>query len=216
MFFEQFLHETPRLLPEPAFQRALLLHHDRRLLPHHAHRRRDLAADVRPTDQHHVLRVSHPLPDRIRVAERPQIVDLLELAPIHVQPPHVRARRDQRLAELDLLLARQLRRARVEVEANHARARHQLDSLLPPPLRRAEQRLLAALLAAQIPLRAVRPVVRRILLAPHEQHRPLRALLAQPARAVRARQTPTDQQIVDLPGGHSATLEHHAGRSWSS
>ena len=204
MLLQQLLHETPRLLAEPAFQRPLLLHHDRRPLAHHAQRRRDLAADVRAADQHHVLGVPHALPDRVRVPQRPQIVDLLQLAPLHVQPAHVRPRRDQRLAELDLLLARQLRRARLQVEPRHARPRQQLDLLLPPPLRRPEQRLLAALFPAQIPLRALRPVIRRVRLAADEQDLALRAFLAQRQRAVRARQAAADQQVVDLSVGHPA------------
>ena len=57
------------------------------------------------------------------------------MAAVDVQPAHVRAGRDQRLAELDLLLVRQLRRARLHVERRHARAREQLDVAAPPTTR---------------------------------------------------------------------------------
>ncbi len=133
--FEQLLEEAPAARAEAPFERGLLLHHDRAALAHQRQRRGDLAADVGAADQHHLLGVRHPLADRVGVAERAQVVDLLELAAAHVQAAHVRARRDQRLAELDLVLARQRRRARLQVDAGDARARQQLDVLLAPTTR---------------------------------------------------------------------------------
>src|SRR6202042_3144562 len=60
----------------------------------------------------------------------------------------------------------------------------------------------AALFASEIALRALRPVVRRVGLAADEQHLPLGAFLSQPPRAVRARQSAADQQVVDLAVSH--------------
>ena len=89
----------------------------------------------------------------------------------------------------------------------HARPRQQLDLLLRPPLLGPEQRLLAALFAPQIPLRALRAVIRRVGLAADEQDLAAGAFLAQPARAVRARQSAADQQVVDLSRGHAVSLQ---------
>jgi hypothetical protein len=204
---EQLFEEAPDARAEAALQRVALLHHDRRPFAELAHRGGDLAADVGAADQDDLLRVLDPRADRVRVAERPQVVDLLEMTTLDVQASHVGSRRKQRRAELDLLLARQLRGARVEVERCHARAKQQFDVLLRPPLGRAEVRLFALLLAAQVALRALGAVVRRIGLAPDERDRPLRALLAQPARAVRRREAAADQQVVDLAVGHGRTLQ---------
>ena len=214
MLFQQLLEEAPGRGAEAAFERDLLLHHDRAALAHQRQRGGDLAADVGAADQHHLLGLRRIRADRVGVAERAQVVDALQLAPRHVQPPHVRPGREQRLAELELLLGRELRGARARVERGDARAGEQLDPLLPPPLPRTEERLAALLLAAQVALRAVRAVVRRVGLAAHHQHRPLGAFLAQPARAVGARQPAADQQVVDLAGchGHHPTAPvAHAG-----
>ncbi len=92
---------------------VLLLHDDRAALAHQRQRRSDLAGDVGAADQHHVLGVGDALADGVGVAERAQIVDLLELAAADVQAAHVGAGGDQRLAELDLVLVRERRRAGV-------------------------------------------------------------------------------------------------------
>ncbi len=113
------------------------------LLAHQRQRRRHLGADVGAADQHHVLGVGHALADRVCVAERAQIVDLLELAARHVQAAHVRASGDQGLVEAHLSLVGELGGARLRVERHDARAREQLDPVLLPPVGRPEQWLLA-------------------------------------------------------------------------
>src|SRR5262249_4855936 len=131
-----------------------------------------------------------------------QIVDLVELTPRHVETFDVRTGGDQRLAELDLGLAREGGDSSRQVESGDARAREQLDALLLPPAVRAKQGLLSSLFAAQISLRAVRAVVRRIGLAPDQKHLALGVLLPQPARAVGRGQAAADQKIIDLTGSH--------------
>ena len=157
--------------------------------------------------------------DRVRGRDRPQVVDPVQVAVLGVDPAHVRARREQRLVERDLVAVRQLRPPRVGVELHHARAREQLDLLLAPPLVRAEQDVVARLLAAEVLLRQRRPVVGRVVLAPDEQDRSAvgTALLANPARAVRARQPTADDQIVDRALGHgSATRPRPAPATGSA
>ncbi len=129
-------------------------------------------------------------------------MDLLEVAAVDVQAPDVGSGRDQRLPEADLLLGRELGRAGVEVERGDAGAGHQLDVLLGPPLAGTEQRLLVALLAAQVALGAVGTVVGRVELAANQQDLAPGALLAQPARAVGRGQSPADEQEVDLTIAH--------------
>src|SRR5438874_6658391 len=91
------------------------------------------------------------------------------------------------------------------VERQGARPLEQFDVLLPPPLIRPEERVLAGLLALHEALRQGRPVVRRIGLAAHQQDRAVwTALLAQPARAVGSGKSPADQQVVDGTVGHQA------------
>ena len=108
--------KRPARAPKPRSSVDLLLHHDRAALAQQRQRRGDLAGDVGAADQHHLLGVRHAVADRVGVAERAQVVDLLELAAADVQPAHVGAGGDQRLVELDLLLVRELRRARLQVE----------------------------------------------------------------------------------------------------
>src|SRR5262249_40958077 len=88
------------------------------------------------------------------------------------------------------------------IESGDARAREQLDAVLAPPGVGAKQGLLSGLFAAQVALRAVRAVVRRVGLASDQQQLALGALLTQPARAVRRGQAAADQKIIDLAGSH--------------
>ena len=55
-------------------------------------------ADVAAADQHRPLVLLRVGADRVRVAERAQVVDPVELAAVDAQPPHVRAGGEQRLA----------------------------------------------------------------------------------------------------------------------
>ena len=106
MLLEQALEEASGAGPEGAFERRLLLHHDGAALADGRQRSRDLAADVGAADQHHLLGVLHTRADGVGVTEGAQVVDLIEIASVHVQPAHVGARGDEHLQELDLLLAR--------------------------------------------------------------------------------------------------------------
>ncbi len=195
---QQLVEEAPGRGAEAAFEHDVLLHHDRAALAEHRQRGGDLAADVGAADQHDLLCIGDTSADRVGVAERAQVVDLLEVAALDVQAPHVGAGREQRLAELDLFLGRELRDTRRGVERGDAGARQQLDLLLGPPGVGPEEGLAALLDTAQVALGAVRPVVWRVGLAADEQHRAVGALLAQPARAVRAREPSSDQQVVHL------------------
>src|SRR5207244_3523338 len=147
---QQPLKEAPGAPAERAFEGGLLLHHDRAVLADRRKRSGDLAADVGAPDQHHLLGVGDPLPDRVGVGERAQVIDLLEIAAVDIQPADIGTRGDQRLLELDLLLAREPDGTAVEIDPRDARAQHQLDALLAPPVVRAEERLLPALLAAHV------------------------------------------------------------------
>ncbi len=203
VLLERVLEEAPDLAPELVLQRDLLLHHDRAL---HAVRRGQrgshLAADVAAADQHGALGGLGVGADRVRVAERAQVVDALEVAAVDPHAAHVCAGRDQRGPELHLVLGRQRRHPLGCVELHHARPGHQLDVLLDPPLVGAEQDVLARLLALQVALRQRRPVVGRVELAADQQHRSLAALLAQPAGAVGGGESAADQQVVDLAASH--------------
>jgi hypothetical protein len=83
VFLEHSLEEAPDLLAEERLEGHVLHHHD---LAVHAVRRgergRDLAADVAPADQHRPLAGLGVRPDRVRVAERPEIVDALQVAAV--------------------------------------------------------------------------------------------------------------------------------------
>jgi hypothetical protein len=203
VLLEHVVEVAPDLAAELALERDLLLHDDRALQAvGGCERRGDLAADVAAADHHGPLERLGVGADRVRVAKRAQVVDALELVALDLEAPHVRAGRDQRLVELDLVLGRQLRHALVGVELHHGRAGHQLDLLLLPPLVRAEQDLLARLFALEVALGQRRSVVRRVELASHEQYGAVGALLAQPARAVGGRQAATDDQVIYLAAGH--------------
>src|SRR3954453_3820936 len=158
--------------PRIPIQHPPLLHHDRAAdAVRRGQRRRPLAADVAAADQHRPLRLSGVRADRIGVRESPQVVDPLEVAAVHADPPHVGAGRHQRLVELDLVLGRQRRHPLGRVELHHAGAAQQLDRLLAPPLVGPEQRVLAGLLALEIALRQRRAVVGRVELAADQQDR---------------------------------------------
>ena len=196
--------KRPDLLAEERLEGHVLHHHDLALDPVcGGERRRHLAADVAAADQDGPLAALGIGPDRVRVREGAQVVDPVEVAAVHPQPPHVRAGGEQRALELDLLLGRERRDARLGVELGHARAREHLDPLLLPPLVRPEQHLVALLLALEVALRERRAVVGRVRLAAHEQDRALAALLAEPARAVRGGQPAADQQMVYLASRHA-------------
>ena len=158
------------------------------VVPRSRQRRGDLAADVGAADQHDALRAVGVLADRVGVAERAQVVDPLELAALDVQPPHVRAGREQRLVE-----ARPPPWSTASPRAPPCRASvtlvrvQQLDPLLAPTTRSGGRACPRATRALQVALRARRAVVGRVGLAPDEQDRALGAGLAQPARAVGAR-----------------------------
>ena len=176
---------TPDLVAEGPRQRNVLHHHDRAARPLHRQRRRDLAADVAAADQHDVVGALGGLADRVRVAERAQVVDALELGALGAQDVDVRARRDQGLGERDLVAALQLGRPRAGVERHHVLSAHELDVVLLVPLGRMHVGVLALRLAAQVLLRQRRALVRRLGLAPDEQHVPVGAALAQLGGAVR-------------------------------
>src|SRR5918995_3553822 len=181
----------------------VLQHHDRALHPvRPGERGRDLGSYVAAPDHHHPLGAAGLRADRLRVRKRPQVVDAVELAAVHPQPAHVCTGGEERRVELDLVLRRQRDHALARIELHHARAQHQVDVLLPPPLVRTEQHLVPRLLALEISLREGRPVVRRIGLAADQHNGAVRALLPQPARTVRRGKTAADQQVVDLPTGH--------------
>src|SRR5207245_810977 len=132
--------------------------------------------------------------------------DLLEIAAVDIQPADIGTRGDQRLLELDLLLAREPDGTAVEIDPRDARAQHQLDALRAPPVVRAEERLLPALLAAHVALVAVGSVVGRVWLAAHDKQPAGGPFLAQPAGASRRGESSADEQVVDLAVGHGRHL----------
>ena len=97
------MEEACGLLAEGAAEDDRLHHHHRAAGAELGQRRRDFAGDIRAPDYHHTL-AGGILPDRIRVGERAQVVNPVELGSGHVQPPDIGASGDQRLAEPDLLL----------------------------------------------------------------------------------------------------------------
>ncbi len=211
MFFEQPLEELTGRPAEAPFQGRLLLHHDRAALAHHAQRGGHLAADVGAADQHHLFGFGDPRADRIGIAQRPQIVDLLELAALDVQPSHVGPRGEQRLLEGDLLLVGQLGRPRLRIEPRDARTCQELDPLLIPEGGGTEQGLLAGLLATQVALGALGAVIRRVGLPPDEQDLPLGPFLAQPSRTVGRGEASAHQQVLDLAIRHGREPTTRAG-----
>ena len=151
-------------------------------------RRGDLAADVGAADQHDLLGVRDALADRVGVAERAQVVDLLELAaarrsaaarsrrsrsaPCRTRPPACsRASPCARCRSRPVTLVRVS--SSMSCSPHHSSGRKNV--------------LLARLLAAQVALRALRAVVRRVGLAADEQHLARRRL----PRAASARSSPT-------------------------
>ena len=98
------LEAPPRLLAEGPGQRHVLHHHDRAVGPLRRQRRGHLAADVAAADQHHPRRPSRPSSRiAVRVAERAQVVDPVELGALDPEDVDVRAGGDQRLLEVDLV-----------------------------------------------------------------------------------------------------------------
>jgi hypothetical protein len=198
---QALLEEPPGPLPERPAQDHRFEHHDRAGAAELGERGGDLGTDVRAPDQHHPL-ARGIRADRVGVAERAQVVDALELGARYVQPPHVRAGRDQGFAEADLLAVGELGRARGRVKLHRRAPRQNLDLLLGVPLRGLEQRVLARLGSAQVLLRARRPVVGQIGFAPDEQDLTVRPRLTQPARAIGGGETSADQQVIDIPISH--------------
>ena len=187
----------------------VLLHEDRHPAPEEREGRRDLGADVRAADHDDALPALRVRADRVRVPQRPQIVDALEPHALGAQQPDVGPGGEQRLVEGHLLLCGEDGDAIVEVELEHGRAGLELDRLLLPPLVGPEQRVLQALLALEVALRARRAVVGRVRLAAHEQDRAVGTLLPQPAGAVRRGQPAADEQDVDV------AVSHRAGCRWA-
>jgi hypothetical protein len=199
---EQPLHEPPDLRAEVIAHGAVLHHHERALLAHRRQRRGNLAADPRPADQDHALGDGGVVADRVRVAERAQVVHAVVVGPLHVaQPPHVRSGREQRATEPQLLPARQLRDALVRRQLHDALAREQLDGLLLVPPRRLEPRVLARRPPRQILLRQRRPIVGRVLLAANDHDRPVGPLGPQRLGAGGSGHAAADQQVVDVACG---------------
>ena len=120
----------PDALAEAPLQRGALLHDDRAALADRGQRRGDLAADVGAADQHDVLRVGHPLADRVGVAERAQVVDLLER---HTRARSIGARsrrwRSASGSNATSLLGRQFGRACVQIEPRDALVRVSCSSM---------------------------------------------------------------------------------------
>ena len=196
--------KRPTSLAELALERDLLLHHDRALdAVRRGQRGGHLAADVAAADQHGALGALGVGADRVRVAERAQVVDALQVAAVDA---HAGARsRRWRSAPCRTRprpwSTASPRRSPVSSFITLVRVISSMSCSLPP-LVGAEQRVLARLLALQVALRQRRPVVGRVELAADQQHRPVAALLAQPARAVGGGQAAADQQVVDLAAGH--------------
>ena len=90
--------KPPTSAPNCALEGDVLLHDDRALAPLRRERRGHLAADVAAADQHHALGVRGLLADGIRVGERAQVVDAVEVAAVRPQAAHVRAGGEQRLS----------------------------------------------------------------------------------------------------------------------
>ena len=80
------------LRAEGPLEHLVLLHHDRALLAQPGGERRGhLAADVAAADEHHPLGLRGLLADRVRVPERAQVVDALQVGAVGSQPAHVGA-----------------------------------------------------------------------------------------------------------------------------
>ena len=165
-------------------------------------RRRDLAGDVGPADQHDVLGLLGVGADRVRVAQRAQVVDAVELAALEPQAAHVRPCREQRHVVADDLLGRQRGGAGVRVEPHHARARGELDPLVRIPGAVVEQAGGAVHGAGEVALRGRRALVGRVGLAADEQHVAAEAPAPQRLRAGGGRDTAADDQRADPAVSH--------------
>ena len=189
------MEPPPRLLAEGPRQRHLLHHHDRAVGPLRGQRRRHLAADVAAADQHHPLGALGRLADRVRVAERPQVVDPLLLGALDAQDVDVRARwrsapsRTPTSSPPCSFAVRAL-----DVERHHVRPGAQLDPVLLVPGDRVDVGVLPLGLAAQVLLRERRPLVRRLGLAPDQQDRPRPRPASAARRRSGRRRCPADQQ----------------------
>ena len=204
VLLEYVLEEATDLRPELTLERHLLLHHHRAVVPARRKGRGNLAGDEAAADEHHALALPGIGQDGVGVRVRPQVVEAVQVPALGMQPPHVRAGREQRLVEADLVPVRQRRPALPGIQLHHARARQDLDLVLRPLLGRLDVLLLAARLACQILLRQRGAVVRRVRLAAGHQDRPVGALLAERPRAVAARHPATDHEEVDVALGHAS------------
>ena len=193
----------PAVGAEAGLQRRGLHHHHRAALAEGGQRRRHLAGDVGAADEHDVLGLGRVGPDRVGVAERAQVVQAGELAALHPQPPDVRARGHQRDAVLHDLLGGERRRAGGRVELHHARAGRQLDRAPRVPGLVVQEALRALHAARQIALGGRRALVRRVGLAPDEQHLAGEVALAQRLGAGGGRAAPADDQRADGPVSHA-------------
>jgi hypothetical protein len=190
----QHAREEPgRGRAEAERERHLLLHDERALAALGRERRRDLAGDVGAADQHDVLGVGGVGADRVAVAERAQVVDAVEVAAVDPQAPDVGAGRQHRVAEGQLVAAGELRGLRGRVELHHARADPQVE-----PVGQLEVGPLAVELAAQVVLGAVRALVRRVDVAPGDDHRAAEAGVVQRRGARVAGRAGADDEDVDV------------------
>ena len=197
---EHVLEEAADLRTVEALVRDRLEHDQLALLAELRERRRQLGPDVAAADQRDALGAARaPRAARrscascagsgCRPARAPSACRMRTFEPVA----------SSALSKRDLLLVRELRDARVEVERHHARARQQLDALLLVPARPAGTGCPRATPRRAGSLRERRPVVGRVGLAPDDQDLALGALLAQVARAVGGGEAAADQQELDRP-----------------
>ena len=209
------LEHAPEVAPgggaEAALERMVLEHDHRHLLAQLGQRGGDLGGDVGAAHADDVLGALGLRADAVGVAERAQVVHALELGAVDRQAADHGAGRDQRAVEADLLLGRELGRARGGVEVEDARARQQLDVVGLPPVGVVHVGALGAVLAAQVLLGGRRAVVGRMRLAPDEQDRAVEALLAQRVRGGRRGDASADEEDVDRPVRHATDRTLHVG-----
>jgi hypothetical protein len=178
-------------------QRALLGEDERRADAHRRQRRGDLARDERAADDADPAGALGVGAQRVGVAQGAQEVDAVEVAALERQAPHVRPGRDQRVAVGDRPLRRQPRLVGRGVELHDARAREDLDVA-----GHLDQRVLLRRAAQEVVLGDRGALVRRVELAPDEEHRSAEALGAQLAGRRGARDAAADEQDVDRSVGH--------------
>ena len=171
---------------EAALERVVLEHDHRHAAAQLGQRGGDLGGDVGAADAHDVLGALGLRADAVGVAERAQVVHALELGAVDGQAADHGAGRDQGAVEADLLLGRELGRARRGVELEDARARQQLDAVGLPPVGGVHVRALGAVLAAQVLLGRRRAVVGRMRARARRGGSSPRS----PARAACARRSP--------------------------